>query len=53
MIHSTYLIDLQDDVAKQLQYYPPPSSYDGEVDDVLILAHSARVLGEFIFQASL
>ncbi|XP_020906140.1 procollagen galactosyltransferase 1-A-like, partial [Exaiptasia diaphana] len=42
MIHSTYLIDLRRNITNKLVYYPPPDSYRGEIDDVLIFAYSAR-----------
>jgi len=42
MIHSTYLIDLQYYSTDNLQYYPPPQDYFGEVDDILIFAFTAR-----------
>ncbi|XP_071948001.1 procollagen galactosyltransferase 2-like isoform X2 [Antedon mediterranea] len=41
MIHSTYMIDLQLQVSLQLQYSPPPE-YEGDIDDMLIFAYSAR-----------
>eukprot|EP00794_Sanderia_malayensis_P015863 gene15863-17461_t len=45
MIHSTYLIDLRAEKTKQLKYDPPSEVYHGEIDDILILAHSARTSG--------
>ena len=47
MIHSTYLIDLQYYSTDNLQYYPPPQDYSGEVDDILVFAFSARKAGMY------
>ncbi|XP_033127179.1 procollagen galactosyltransferase 2-like isoform X2 [Anneissia japonica] len=41
MIHSTYMVDLQRQVSLDLQYTPSPE-YDGDLDDMLIFAYSAR-----------
>lgn len=45
MVHSVYLIDLQYYSTDNLQYYPAPEDYHGEVDDILIFAFSARKSG--------
>ncbi|KAK3739374.1 hypothetical protein QZH41_015762, partial [Actinostola sp. cb2023] len=45
MIHSTYLVDLRRNITNHLVFYPPPTGYMGEIDDILIFAYSARSSG--------
>lgn len=45
MIHSTYLVDLRRKLTSELTYSPPHLDYDGEDDDILVFAHSARMAG--------
>jgi hypothetical protein len=45
MVHSTYLIDLRNNKTNDLQLYPIVPSYTGDIDDILVFAHTARVLG--------
>jgi collagen beta-1,O-galactosyltransferase len=45
MIHSTYLIDIRQKITSNLTYYPSPTDYTGEIDDILIFAYSARTSG--------
>lgn len=42
MIHSTYLINMRVNTTDKLQYYPPLSNYNGEWDDILVFAFSAK-----------
>ena len=46
MIHSTMLIDLRKTISDQLRYNPALPSYQGEEDDILVFAHSARSAGK-------
>eukprot|EP00111_Clytia_hemisphaerica_P009761 TCONS_00028618-protein len=45
MVHSTYLIELRNNKTDNLQFFPVVSSYENEVDDILVFAHTARNLG--------
>lgn len=46
MVHSTYLLDLQKEASRQLAFYPPHPEYNWALDDVIVLAYSARMAGE-------
>ena len=46
MIHSTYLVDLRRNITSELAYDPPHPEYEGENDDILVFAHSARMAGK-------
>jgi len=46
MIHSTYLVDLRRNCTSGLMYNPPHPDYEGEPDDILVFAHSARMAGK-------
>ena len=48
MVHSTYLIELRDNKTNNFNLFPVPSTYAGEIDDILVFAHTARSLGELI-----
>ena len=48
MIHSTYLIDLRQKITDNL-FYLPAKDYNGELDDILVFAYSARLAGRLRF----
>ncbi|EDV27520.1 uncharacterized protein TRIADDRAFT_21834 [Trichoplax adhaerens] len=45
MIHSTFLIDLNRKSVEKFSFYPPHSSYQGHIDDLLIFSYSAKMAG--------
>jgi len=50
MIHSTVLIDMSDSQVDQLQFFPAPPSYYGDIDDLLIFAYAAqKIASELLF----
>ncbi|XP_078686961.1 procollagen galactosyltransferase 1-A-like isoform X1 [Branchiostoma floridae x Branchiostoma belcheri] len=49
MVHSTYLVDLRREGAKQLNYDSPAEDYFGPEDDIIQFAWSARTSGMEMF----
>ena len=49
MVHSTFLIDLRLEASTKLAYWPASSTYDSDIDDMLLFGHSAREAGEAVF----
>ena len=45
MVHSTMLIDLRSNLTDTLMFYPIPLTYSGDIDDILVFAHSAKQSG--------
>ncbi|XP_076142678.1 procollagen galactosyltransferase 1 [Alosa pseudoharengus] len=43
MVHSTFLVDLRKEAARQLAFYPPHPDYSWAFDDVIVFAFSARM----------
>lgn len=53
MVHSTFLVDLRKEASRQLAFYPPHAQYSWTLDDVIVLAYSARMAGETFRGAAL
>lgn len=45
MIHSTFLIDLEDHVTDKLQFYPIDKSYSSVIDDILVFKYYVKKSG--------
>ncbi|XP_019853920.1 PREDICTED: procollagen galactosyltransferase 1-like isoform X2 [Amphimedon queenslandica] len=45
LVHSTLLIDLRTVSSESLAYWPPPTEYKWNIDDIILLSYSARVNG--------
>ena len=48
MVHSTFLIDLRLEASTKLAYWPASSTYNSDIDDMLLFGHSAREAGEVV-----
>ncbi|XP_075340387.1 procollagen galactosyltransferase 2-like [Odontesthes bonariensis] len=45
MVHSTYLLDLRRAASQALAFYPPHPEYPYDLDDIMVLAFSAKETG--------